>query len=321
MSNLSRKNNPTISVVIPLFNKHKSISICIQSVLGQSYSNFEILVINDGSTDDSGTIVKGFNDQRVKLIDQVNLGVSSARNKGIMHANGQFVAFLDADDYWGEDFLQTFIDDYFSVPNINFWSCGYSFIAAESQRHARFSINSSMKRGFITDYFSGSLSDPLVTSSSVIISTNRLKDIGGFPIGEESGEDLVTWLRLSESSTLFFNRKTLSNYTFDGSTNTNLHAYITGNDWIVLQYLKGKLSSKNNSMVEYYILLVYRRSGLMIRQENYIDAARLVIHTLRFLFKKKLAVPYYKIIIVIIKLNLILVRKLFVEAFKFRGKL
>ncbi len=87
-----------VSVIIPLYNKECSIKHTIESVLSQSYTNFELLVINDGSTDKSVEKVKEIQDKRVVLIEQSNAGVSAARNEGIFKAKGEWILFLDADD-------------------------------------------------------------------------------------------------------------------------------------------------------------------------------------------------------------------------------
>lgn len=99
------KENIEISVVIPLYNKATSITSTIQSVLAQSYPYFEIVIIDDGSTDNSVQIVKLIDDKRIRLISKQNGGVSSARNYGIRMAKYEYLAFLDADDYWEPSYL------------------------------------------------------------------------------------------------------------------------------------------------------------------------------------------------------------------------
>ena len=103
-----------ISVVIPLYNKEKSIASTLQSVYEQTYTDYEVVIVNDGSTDNSANVVKDFIakiddrciDDRWTLICQENAGVSAARNRGIIEAKGEYVAFLDADDFWREDKLE-----------------------------------------------------------------------------------------------------------------------------------------------------------------------------------------------------------------------
>lgn len=99
-----------ISIIIPLYNKRQSIFSTIDSVLNQSYRDFELLVIDDGSTDGSGEIVKAIQDSRIRYIWKENGGVSSARNRGIEEAKGEWILFLDADDYLIEDGLENLID-------------------------------------------------------------------------------------------------------------------------------------------------------------------------------------------------------------------
>jgi glycosyltransferase involved in cell wall biosynthesis len=94
-----------ISVIIPCFNSEKYIRVCIESVLEQTYKNFEIVLVNDGSVDRTEEIVKSYNDTRVKYHYKVNGGLSSARNYGIICSSGEYIAFLDSDDYWRNDKL------------------------------------------------------------------------------------------------------------------------------------------------------------------------------------------------------------------------
>lgn len=90
---------PEISIIIPVYNAEKSIRRCIESILQQTYVNFEILIINDGSIDNTIQICESFKDSRIRIINQRNLGVSAARNCGIQNASGKYIQFVDADDY------------------------------------------------------------------------------------------------------------------------------------------------------------------------------------------------------------------------------
>lgn len=96
---------PTVSVIIPVYNVEKYIAQTIQSVLAQSYSNFEVVVVDDGATDNSLAICQTFTDNRLRIVQQQNRGLAGARNTGIRHAQGKFLAFLDSDDLWQPDKL------------------------------------------------------------------------------------------------------------------------------------------------------------------------------------------------------------------------
>ena len=94
-----------LSVVVPLYNKAPYIRRCLDSIGRQSYSDFEVIVVNDGSTDDGPAIVSSYADRRVRLVTQANAGPGAARNRGIAEAQGELVAFLDADDNWLPEYL------------------------------------------------------------------------------------------------------------------------------------------------------------------------------------------------------------------------
>lgn len=97
-----------ISVIIPLYNKAHTIVNTLNTVLNQTYQNFEIIIVNDGSTDNGIEVIKqNFNDSRIRIINQSNAGVSAARNRGIQESHGTWISFLDADDEWMPDYLET----------------------------------------------------------------------------------------------------------------------------------------------------------------------------------------------------------------------
>ncbi|AJR02387.1 glycosyltransferase family 2 protein [Siansivirga zeaxanthinifaciens] len=98
---------PFFSVIIPLYNKEKYIKHTLNSVLNQTFEDFEIIIINDGSTDGSLKIVQEFKDARIKIINQKNKGLCYSRNTGIKNALSNFIALLDADDLWMKDYLET----------------------------------------------------------------------------------------------------------------------------------------------------------------------------------------------------------------------
>ena len=101
---------PTVSVVIPTYNRSRLVKEAIESVLEQSYTDFEILVIDDGSTDDTRPVVKNITDQRIKYFYKKNGGQSSARNLGLIKATGQYIAYLDEDDLWPPEYLEIVIN-------------------------------------------------------------------------------------------------------------------------------------------------------------------------------------------------------------------
>lgn len=103
-----------ISIIVPIYNSEKHLPQCIESIKNQCYSDFELILVNDGSTDSSGCICDSYakNDDRIKVFHKQNGGVSSARNLGLKNSVGDFVTFVDSDDYLENNFLKQILDDY-----------------------------------------------------------------------------------------------------------------------------------------------------------------------------------------------------------------
>ena len=100
-----------ISVIVPVFNAEKYLKMCLNSLVSQTLKNIEIICIDDGSTDNSLAILDKFKskDNRIKIIKQKNYGVSMARNNGISEAQGEYIGFVDADDWVDKDFFENYI--------------------------------------------------------------------------------------------------------------------------------------------------------------------------------------------------------------------
>lgn len=117
-----RKINPFISVIIPVYNTEKRLEKCIDSILTQTYAYFELLLVNDGSKDSSGEICDAYikRDNRIKVLHKENGGASSARNLGIEYSNGEYICFVDSDDYVDNDYLSAFLVDALKVDEKTF---------------------------------------------------------------------------------------------------------------------------------------------------------------------------------------------------------
>ncbi len=117
---------PLISVIVPIYNAEKYLNRCIDSILVQTYTNFELLLINDGSKDKSGEIIDKYaeKDNRIKVFHKENGGVSSARNKGMKNAFGEYITFIDADDY----IISTFLEDFAIENNIDLHAQGVALV-------------------------------------------------------------------------------------------------------------------------------------------------------------------------------------------------
>lgn len=202
----------TIDVVIPLFNKAAHVRGAIQSVLDQTRPANEVFVIDDGSTDDGARVVREFGDE-VKLIQRPNGGVSSARNLGIEMASGETIAFLDADDVWKPQFLETVSKLLERYPSACVAGSAYDYLRP-GQRLTQLRMASdkdNFEEGLI-DYFAcmANKGAPPFNSSAVIARRSALRQVGGFPVGQRWGEDHDTWVRLAISGDVAVTRKVLA---------------------------------------------------------------------------------------------------------------
>lgn len=115
--------SPTFSVIIPLYNKERIIELSVKSVLNQSFKDFELIIVDDGSTDNSLNVVKAINDDRIRIIEQENGGPSKARNTGAKFANGKWIVFLDADDELTDTALELFSNLACAHPDADIINC------------------------------------------------------------------------------------------------------------------------------------------------------------------------------------------------------
>lgn len=189
--------NLFISVVIPLYNKERYIANTIDSVLAQSHSNFELIIVDDGSTDSSLSAATAFLDQRIKFIQKKNGGVSSARNVGIASAKGDWIALLDADDQWTPNHLDRILQCIEACPDAAMISAHAHQVSDQNLA----SLNSSFDLNFAPsyiDYFNlASTNIFTITSSTVCLNKSAALAIGGFDEKLAIGEDLDMWARMA----------------------------------------------------------------------------------------------------------------------------
>lgn len=134
------KNSPVISIVVPVFNVEKYLSHCLDSIIGQSYNNLEIICVNDGSTDNSADILDLYaaKDYRIKIITQKNAGLSVARNTALDYATGEYISFIDSDDWIAPDFYEILINEALAS-DAQVVQCGYHKISEEHDKIKLFS--------------------------------------------------------------------------------------------------------------------------------------------------------------------------------------
>ena len=198
------------SVVVPVFNKAEFLLESVRSILSQDFSDLEVLVIDDGSTDGGVDLLSDIPDARVRVFRRNNMGVSVARNFGISCARGYFVCFLDADDIWAPSHLTRLRDLISSYPDSIAWATGYAefdsgnfLVAPEVAIRPRPFVKSG---GYNNLEFLNLLAlVPFFCTCSIVIPRLVLNSLQPcFPPGEQQGEDLDLWFRISELGTIQF---------------------------------------------------------------------------------------------------------------------
>lgn len=187
------------SVVIPLYNKASHIRRAIDSVLTQTVPDFELVVVDDGSTDGGADIVLAVRDPRVRLVQQPNSGVSIARNRGAEEAAADVIAFLDADDVWKPDFLQVVTSLRERFPQAAAWGTAYQLDDGSGLLRTpgyRGGLPTDEEGGLL-DFFAGEPGGCPLHSSAILVRKAALFQAGGFPAGVVRSEDHDTWLRLA----------------------------------------------------------------------------------------------------------------------------
>lgn len=215
------KNHPKISIIIPVYNVEKYLIVCIESILEQTFEDFELLLIDDGSSDSSGEICDCFakKDSRIEVFHTKNQGVSSARNFGIEKSKGDYICFIDSDDFVASFFLANF---YFSKFEADFYTQGYALVFGDKKCRDQKMLD---QTGFYTDFtvpFKYLISDNQSACAKLFKSSIIKSEKIHFDINLNLGEDQIFVLNyflraksfyLSDSCGYFYRKGVLNSLT------------------------------------------------------------------------------------------------------------
>ncbi len=220
------------SVVIPLYNKKQFIRNTINSVLAQTFQDFELIVVDDGSTDGSDLIVESIIDPRISFLKKSNGGVSSARNFGILKSSRSYTAFLDADDVWNTEFLEKMSELILDHPDCDIFASSFNR-RIDGKPCKPLHKKVPFTRGRMHNYFELQriFFYPLICSSAVIIKREKFLQTGMFNEQLSNGEDLDLWYRVILSGNIAYLNEPLATYfdTADQVRNNNLSNNIVFN--------------------------------------------------------------------------------------------
>lgn len=225
------------SVIIPLYNKEDFIFDTLNSALNQAFIDFEIIIIDDGSTDNSYHVVSQFKDSKIKIIHQSNQGVAAARNTGIKSAKGQYIALLDADDLWQKNHLFELKKQIDFFPDVGLYCNNYNiYYTKDIKRKTIFNINYNSDCLIINDYFKASIIDSIAWTSAVAFNKKKFKAIGEFDKNLITGQDTDLWIRFALKYHVCFNPTVTASY---------------------IKYINDSLSQKENNTIRYQLINKY----------------------------------------------------------------
>ena len=201
---------PLFSIVIPLYNKEKEIAGTMDSVLTQTFEDYEVIIVDDGSTDRSHDIVSAYRDPRIRIIQKENEGVSSARNRALEEAQGEFVAFLDADDRWAPEYLAVIEGIIRDTPEAKFIASAY--YRQSATRITKKTVPGPARMIIIPDllkYYAKRHS--IIQTSSVCIKRDVFGETGNFS-DEIPGQDIDMWIKVSLKYDIYYYTGVLNYY-------------------------------------------------------------------------------------------------------------
>ena len=260
----------SFSIIIPLYNKAPYIERAVKSVLSQDYPHFEIIIVNDGSSDGDEKIVTTIVDERLKLVSQKNAGVSAARNTGAKEAQYEYLAFLDGDDTWEPNFLSELVKLIDNFPNAGIYGTSNSFIYPNGKKVAedfRYLFNGK-EQGLLEDYFGlfAQIQKSPFSNSNLCIQKKIYQEFGGYKVGVKLTEDSDLWCRIALKYPIAFNTLPLANYYLGISGSTV--GIFEPQEFQVAKTLRNALV--NNTVEKKYIpsvkkLIVFQKLSLIKR--------------------------------------------------------
>ncbi|QPM67313.1 glycosyltransferase family 2 protein [Atribacter laminatus] len=255
---------PTVSVIIPTYNRAHLIDRAIQSVLNQTYQDFELIIVDDGSSDNTEEVVKKIQDNRIYYYKHdKNKGGSAARNTGISLAKGEYIAFLDSDDLWYQDYLSRQVSTIeLSLPDVGMVCCGIKQINQDFYKE--------LKPSIIGFQFSDHLKRASgICTSAFVVRRSAFDEIGGFDNELKSFQDFEFLLRISSKYKVNYIDDILIEYRLqDDSISINMELKAQGLQCIVNRYMNDicRLGLTHKYMFklgQYYVMSGQRMTGFL----------------------------------------------------------
>lgn len=213
-------HTPYFSVILPLYNKEQYVRKAVESIMRQTFNDYEFIIVDDGSNDKSAEIAATIIErlERCSIIQQKNQGVSMARNNGVAASHGKYLCFLDADDWWEATFLEEMAKLIEEFPDAGIYGTNYIIVneTKGKTRIAKIGVTDRFEKGYINycQAYAKTMYMPLWTGA-VCIPRKVFDEMAGFPKGIRLGEDFLLWIRVALRYKVAFLNKPLSYYNQD----------------------------------------------------------------------------------------------------------
>lgn len=242
---------PFFSVVIPLYNKAKYIKATLNSVLKQNFEDFEIIIVDDGSTDQSAHLVSQIEDDRITIITQANSGASIARINGIKTAVGTYIALLDADDIWCSNHLTELHKLICMFPTALLYCTNYQIKRnADFITPAVFNFKFGENPLIIEDFFVANVINYIPSSSSSAFKKTDYFKISGYNKDLKSGQDIDLWVQFALKGEVAFNPKISMTYSFFDKSSLSNSDYNSDRFNFIYSYQK---EEQHNPSLKFYL--------------------------------------------------------------------
>ncbi len=278
------------SVVIPVYNKQSCIAKTIGSVLNQTHGDFELIIVDDGSTDGTLEVVKTFSDERIRVIEKANGGVSSARNAGIAAARHDWIAFLDGDDVWSCFHLEVLAKLSAEYPEAQVLCTNYDTLSSDEDFVEKLTTIEQSTKNFIVKNLYRRLLEKkhITTSSTSAVWKGCFEKVGGFNESLTKGEDLDVWQRLYEHFIFAQTEFVTAFYRSDAADGSATRTKGDVRSYQVYHFHPDWRGGGDRTLYEYRVIYNYLKHFLVFRQwKNFL--------LLCFRYKLRLLpIPYYK---------------------------
>lgn len=224
------------SIIIPTYNRRRLLMKAIDTVLAQTFADFELIIVDDGSTDDTKWMIDAYGDLRLQYIFQENQGPAAARNSGLKHAQGEWIAFLDSDDWWLPEKLQRAVDYIKEYPDIHIFHTEEVWY-----RHGKLLEQKKKHQKPDGQVYKKALPICCISISTAVVRKSILEEVGGFDESFPACEDYDLWLRMTSKYPIKLIPEALTEK--DGGRPDELSVFIWGLDRFRIKALAKMLDS------------------------------------------------------------------------------